>query len=76
MTRPGLRRSESHLEGSGGVRLFRRSWLAPEPSERALVVIHGLAEHSGRYQDLGTWFAQRGTAVYAYDQRGHGRSEG
>jgi alpha-beta hydrolase superfamily lysophospholipase len=76
VTPPSLRRSESHLEGSGDIRLFRRSWLAPDPPERVLVVIHGLAEHSGRYQDLGSWFAQRGSAVHAYDQRGHGRSGG
>jgi alpha-beta hydrolase superfamily lysophospholipase len=40
------------------------------------VVVHGYAEHSGRYQGFGSWFAARGCAVHAYDHRGHGRSGG
>ncbi len=39
-------------------------------------MVHGLAEHSGRYEHLGAWFADHGYAVHAYDQRGHGRSSG
>jgi alpha-beta hydrolase superfamily lysophospholipase len=38
--------------------------------------VHGYAEHSGRYEAMGLWFAERGFVVHAYDQRGHGRSEG
>jgi alpha-beta hydrolase superfamily lysophospholipase len=41
-----------------------------------LVLVHGFAEHSGRYEHVGAWFASRGCAVHAYDQLGHGRSEG
>ena len=44
--------------------------------ERALVVAHGFAEHSGRYEALGCWFAEHGCAVHAYDHQGHGRSQG
>ncbi len=38
--------------------------------------MHGYAEHSGRYEEMAEWFAERGAAVHAYDQRGHGRSGG
>ncbi len=38
--------------------------------------MHGYAEHSGRYEHVGAWFAGRGCAVHAYDLQGHGRSEG
>jgi alpha-beta hydrolase superfamily lysophospholipase len=69
-----IRRTESHFE-SGGRTLFRRAWLAPEP-RLVMVLVHGFAEHSGRYEHLGRWFAARGFAVHAYDQQGHGRSEG
>jgi acylglycerol lipase len=41
-----------------------------------LLVTHGFAEHSGRYEFLGSWFASRGCAVHAYDLRGHGLSAG
>jgi len=76
---PAIRRTETHLRGAEGGRgaplLFRRGW-APERPWGALLVVHGYAEHSGRYEELGSWFAARGLAVEAYDQRGHGRSEG
>ena len=70
-----MRRTESHFRGFDGLRLFRRAWLPAEP-RRSLVVVHGYAEHSGRYQGFGSWFAARGFAVHAYDHRGHGRSGG
>jgi alpha-beta hydrolase superfamily lysophospholipase len=70
-----VRRVESSLAGSGGLRLFRRAWIPPR-AERVLLLVHGFAEHSGRYERLGSWFAARGFAVHAYDHRGHGRSEG
>jgi alpha-beta hydrolase superfamily lysophospholipase len=75
MGRGLVRRSESHVRPSGGVRLFRRAWLPAQP-ERVLLLVHGYAEHSGRYDPLGAWFAARDWAVHAYDHRGHGRSEG
>ncbi len=74
-----IRRVEGHLRGAEGrgpaPLLFRRSWLPAEPWA-ALLVVHGYAEHSGRYEELGSWFAARGLAVHGYDHRGHGRSEG
>jgi alpha-beta hydrolase superfamily lysophospholipase len=75
MTQPVIRRTEGHFAGGAGRSLFRRSWL-PERAERGLVVVHGLAEHSGRYESLGAWFAERGCAVHALDLAGHGRSPG
>jgi len=71
-----LRRVESYLAGSAGNRLFHRAWLPPDPPRRILILIHGFAEHSGRYEAVGSWFAGRESAVHAYDQRGHGRSAG
>jgi alpha-beta hydrolase superfamily lysophospholipase len=41
-----------------------------------LLLVHGYAEHSGRYEEMACWFAARGCAVHAYDHRGHGRSQG
>jgi alpha-beta hydrolase superfamily lysophospholipase len=66
---------ESALATSGGRTLFRRSWL-PVRSENLLLLIHGFAEHSGRYEHLGAWFAAHGCVVHAYDHQGHGRSDG
>ena len=70
-----VRRTESHFRGVDGLGLFRRAWLPEEP-RHILALVHGYAEHSGRYDGFGCWFAERGFAVHAYDHRGHGRSRG
>src|SRR5439155_11235932 len=54
---------------------FTREWLAAEP-RAAVALIHGLAEHSGRYEHVGARLAGAGYSVYTADLRGHGRSEG
>ncbi len=69
-----------HREGTfTGVRdaeIYCQDWL-PEGEPRAvLVIVHGLAEHCGRYGNLVDHFVPRGYAVYAHDHIGHGRSEG
>lgn len=37
-----------------------------------LLVLHGLAEHAGRYRGVASELAGAGLAVYAHDHRGHG----
>ncbi|MGE5584562.1 MAG: lysophospholipase [Bacillota bacterium] len=65
------------IEGTGGVRLFYQCWLPEGQQPRAAMVItHGGAEHSGRYQNVVDHFVPRGYAVCGLDNRGHGRSEG
>jgi alpha-beta hydrolase superfamily lysophospholipase len=70
-----VRRIESQLERSPQHALFRRAWL-PEAPRHLLLLVHGFAEHSGRYEHVASWFAARGCAVHAYDHQGHGRSQG
>jgi alpha-beta hydrolase superfamily lysophospholipase len=70
-----LRRIEGSFAAPDGLTLFRRAWL-PDAISRVLLVVHGFGEHSGRYEELGVWFAARGCAVHAFDHRGHGRSGG
>lgn len=69
-----------HTEGSfiadDGWGIYWQSWL-PDGDPRAVVMlIHGLAEHSGRYQYLAERLVAAGYGVYALDHRGHGRSGG
>ncbi len=58
-----------------GLSLRFRAW-QPGNAQAVLLVLHGLAEHSGRYLHVGARFAGAGYAVYALDHRGHGRSPG
>jgi acylglycerol lipase len=62
--------------GLGGINVFCQS-CHPEGGPRAvLLIVHGLAEHSGRYQHVAEHLAGLGYAVYALDHRGHGQSGG
>ncbi len=56
-------------------RIFSRSWVREEaPPTAILVIAHGMAEHSARYDAFGAFLAERGYAVYMNDHAGHGRS--
>ncbi|MEK6477578.1 lysophospholipase [Catalinimonas sp. 4WD22] len=57
-------------------RCFWQKWIPEEQIKRTIVFQHGLGEHSGRYANLLNYFEGSGTAFYAMDARGHGRSEG
>lgn len=56
-----------------GLDLFWQCWLANDPTG-VIVLIHGLADYSGRYSETAQYFTQQGWSVYACDLRGHGRS--
>jgi len=58
-----------------GLSLLHRHW-RPSGARGVLAIVHGLAEHSARYEHVARFFAERGWSVHAYDQRGHGESEG
>lgn len=66
---------EGTLRTADGLDLFWRGWL-PRSPRAVVVIVHGLAEHSGRYGHVGRHFAARGWAAYALDARAHGRSPG
>ena len=46
------------------------------PARAVVYVLHGVAEHSGRYEHVGSALAGRGFETVATDHRGHGRSGG
>jgi len=67
---------EESIQGSGGVKIFTRSW-RPDAKPRALVVIcHGVNSHSGQYAWTGDQLAAAGYSAYALDLRGRGKSDG
>ncbi len=59
----------------GGIEQYRRDFEVEHPIGRVLM-LHGLAEHSGRYEHIGATFAEAGFSVLTYDHYGHGRSGG
>lgn len=60
-----------------GTALFYRAWMTEGArATRAVVLFHRGHEHSGRLGELGRALAGPNCAVFAWDQRGHGRSPG
>ncbi len=68
-------RYEGHFRGSDQNDLFFQTW-TPEKLRGTLIITHGLAEHSECYHPLAQVLADDGWQVFAWDMRGHGRSEG
>lgn len=65
------------LTVADGTQLTLRFWPAPEgPARATVLIVHGLGEHSGRYEHVAQRLRQWGFAVASYDHRGHGRSQG
>ena len=65
-----------HLTAGDGTDLQTRHWPVAGDPWASIVLVHGIAEHSGRYEHVGQWLAAAGLAVHAYDQRGFGGSGG
>ena len=65
----------SQLMAADGLGLLIRHWGSSEPRARMLLV-HGIGEHSGRWEHVGEFFAEQGISVTAFDLRGHGASGG
>lgn len=66
---------ERAFGGSEG-EVFYRVWRPLDPAQRIVLLVHGYAEHSGRYLHLADALAGAGAAVFAEDHIGHGRSAG
>ncbi len=59
-----------------GSRLSYRAWLPDVPATRAVLLFHRGHEHGGRWDAVARALVADGMAVFAWDQRGHGRSAG
>ena len=66
---------EFDIIASDGKRLSGVYWECSNPKVVACIV-HGLGEHSGRYQHVAEFFSNNNIAVFSFDLRGHGLSEG
>jgi alpha-beta hydrolase superfamily lysophospholipase len=61
------------IRSQDGTALHMRVW---GPGTTAALLVHGLGEHSGRYEHVGAALAAKGFRVAAVDLRGHGLSGG
>jgi alpha-beta hydrolase superfamily lysophospholipase len=59
-----------------GKKIFAQSWVSDTNPRAVINLLHGLGEHSGRYERWGTLFADAGYALVVMDLFGNGRTEG
>lgn len=64
-----------HTQTADGRKIFYRSWPVENP-QACVAIVHGYAEHSGRYHHVAAALNEAGFDAYALDLTGHGESEG
>lgn len=70
-----MRDQTASLAAEDGTVLFTRRWPADDPKV-AVLLVHGLGEHCGRWEHVADRLNERAMSVYSFDLRGHGRSGG
>ena len=71
-----IQHTKGEFKGYKDLDIYYQCWLPEGDARAVLLVVHGWAEHSGRYTNLVDYFVPKGYAICALDHRGHGRSEG
>ena len=71
-----MKHQEGYLKGVRDTDIYYQYWLPEDEPEAILLVVHGLAEHSGRYMNVVNFLVPSGYAVYGIDHMGHGKSDG
>ena len=67
---------ENYFKNDKGEKIYSAAWLPEGEPKAALVIVHGLAEHCGRYMNVVNRFVPLGYAAYGLDHIGHGKSDG
>src|SRR5260221_6617084 len=57
-------------------RLYAQSWQPDGAAVGVVCLVHGLGEHSSRYAHVAAALGAAGYVTLAFDQRGHGKSQG
>ncbi|HET9014551.1 MAG TPA: alpha/beta hydrolase [Thermomicrobiaceae bacterium] len=70
-------RREGYFAAPDGLDLYYQSWTSgAAPARGAVIIVHGIGEHSGAYDSVVARLVPAGYALYGFDLRGHGRSPG
>ncbi|MDD5546165.1 MAG: lysophospholipase [Candidatus Omnitrophica bacterium] len=68
-------KTEGSFKNKDAQNIFYRAFI-PEKPKAAVILVHGLGEHSAKYNYFAEDACKKGMAFFAYDQRGNGRSGG
>ena len=66
----------SFINHDNGRKVFFQTWHPEGKPKATVLIVHGYAEHSGRYEYTAKFLTEQGFAVYAQDHYGHGKSDG
>jgi alpha-beta hydrolase superfamily lysophospholipase len=64
--------TDASFVAGDGLALPLRHWLPDGKPEAVVLALHGFNDYSKAFEEPGSWLAEHGIAVYAYDQRGFG----
>ena len=65
----------SFITDSEGKKLHLYTWQPNQEAVGVVQILHGMAEHAGRYNKFAKKLAGNGYVVYAHDHRGHGKTD-
>ena len=71
-----MKHQDGYFKGVRNTNIYYQYWLPEGESKAKLLIVHGLAEHSGRYMNVVNHLVPSGYAVYGIDHIGHGKSDG
>jgi alpha-beta hydrolase superfamily lysophospholipase len=67
---------EFTLPNYHGYSIFACEWIPEAKTKAVITLVHGLGEHSGRYQHVADFYTKNGFTVVSFDLFGHGKSAG
>jgi len=68
---------ETNWKSNDGIDIFAQGWESENSAPKAVVcLVHGLGEHTSRYEHVAKAYSDKGYALFGADLRGHGRSGG
>ncbi len=59
-----------------GKNIFSQAWKSDKAPKAIIFIVHGLGEHSSRYDHISTRFVRENIHVFSLDLPGHGKSAG
>jgi len=71
-----MKHQDGYFKNQENQSIYFQNWLPDDPAKAVFLIVHGLNEHSGRYDNFSNFFANEGFAVYSMDLIGHGKSDG
>ena len=70
--------ANDHILSSDNIHYLHHEFFEPSDEKTevkaTLLIVHGMAEHSGRYAEFAQFLADHGVAVVTYDHLGHGKT--